>query len=159
VWRIALTDPYGPIGFIPPSLNLWLGNDTTGATSGPAQCVGYDGNGDSCGLELGSRDGARVVTTASGGRVSLRVDGSWTIEQASVHVADRAAIRKDPTSATYSEFAVLDDGSGRLTGSGDRMSLSVAGLTRRDWIVIVTIQCRKGSHTFGATYQLPLRVE
>ncbi len=160
-WHLVITDPFS-LGqtFIPPSLNMWAKADLSGKpTSGPAHCVGYDGSSDSCGLVPTARDGAAVVTAARGGHVTLRVDDGWTIRQSKVDVADRAAVRKDPISPESREFAFLDDGSGQLTGSGDRMTLSLAGLDRGEWLFIVTIQAEKGSHSFGATYILPVRIE
>jgi hypothetical protein len=157
-WFLVITDPFGGPTNLPPQFSMWAGNDTAGATSGPAKCVGFDGSGDSCGLELEARDGALVVPVASGGRVSFQIADGWTIKQARVEVADRAAVRKQGMAAPLREFGNLTEPSGRLTGSGDHLSLSTIGLDPGEWMVIITIQVEKGSHSYGGTYQLPLRV-
>ena len=158
-WYIVVTSPVPASTFLPPALRMWAGSDVSGATSGPALCIGYDGIGDSCGLPVTARDGARVITALDGGQVSLQVDDGWTIKGAKVNVMDRAQVRQDPAGAGDREFAFLNDGSGQLSGSSDRMTLSLAGLDRGEWLLVVSISAEKGAHSFGATYLLPLRVE
>jgi hypothetical protein len=159
-WHLVITYPYGPPAFIPPTLQMWAGADMEGSpTSGPAQCVGYDSNVDSCGLSLSPRDGAPVVTVPTGADVSLRLGDGWSFTQASVRVADRGAVRSDPTNAEFRDVGLLEDGAGPISADGDRMTASVASLEPGEWIVIVTVSATKGGHTFGATYLMPLRID
>lgn len=161
-WHLVITDPYGPGTFLPPALDMFSGPGLQGpSTSSPAHCIGYDGNGDSCGLDVTPRDGSRVIQVARGGRVSFRLADGWTIDphNGKVDVIDREELRTDPTQAGSREFAFLNDGSPDFAASGDQMVLSLAGLDPGEWMLVVTISAEKGGHTFGATYILPVRIE
>ena len=162
-WHIVATSPntppFRPVPFTPPAFEMFAGADLEGQPgSAPAQCMVVDGSGDACGIDLDARDGARTVGVPLDSDVGFAIRDGWTITQASVQVADRDEVRSDPTTAEQREFATLSDGSGRLTGSDGRLTLSVAGLHPGEWILVVTVGAEKDGQSFGATYQLPLRI-
>jgi hypothetical protein len=162
-WHIVATSPdtppFRPVPFTPPAFEMYAGADLEGRpASAPAQCMAVDGSGDSCGIDLDARDGARTIGVPLDSDVGFVIHDGWTITQASVHVANRDEVRTDPSSAESREFATLSDGSGRLTASKGRMTLSLNGLDPGEWILVVSISAEKGRQTFGATYQLPLRI-
>ena len=152
-WHLIITDPYGPPMFIPPSIDMWSGEDRQGSrSSGPAECVGFNDHVNSCGVTYSARDGAPIVVVPPGSAVWFTLSDGWTLDRAYVHAVDRAMARTEPASVEVVAVGTARSNRGQTL-------ISVADLPPGEWILRVQVDGSKGDDRFGAWYQIPLRVE